>query len=413
MENKSLKILQLCKKIPYPPKDGEAIAILNLSKGLAKAGHDVWVLAMTTPKHHFPIEDIPTELQQQIHLDTVYVDTSLSIVKAAYNLTTQDSYNIIRFYAKNYQSQLLKLLQQHKFDIIQLEGVYLASYIPCIRVNSEAKVVMRAHNVEHEIWERLAKESMKNPLKRGYLRLLAKRMKNFEIGSLDLYDALVPISIKDEAYFNEMGYTGTSLTIPASVDTIAYEVKKYHVDSSIFTIGFIGSLDWLPNLEGLHWMVEEVWQPLLQEAPSAQLQLHIAGRNVPAELKKWKKKGITVLGEVPDAADFMRSCDVLIVPLFSGSGMRVKIIEAMALGMPIVATTLAAEGIAYTDGKELLIGDKPDIFKQQLLKCIEDRDYAKTIGDAARIFITEQHETSILIQRLVNLYQELLKANEF
>lgn len=409
MKNRPLKILQLCKKIPYPPKDGEAIAILNISKGLAQAGQEVMVLAMTTPKHHFPIENIPIELQQLIHLDTVYVDTSLSILKALHNLTTQESYNIIRFYSATYQAKLKALLKSDSFDIIQLEGVYLASYIPCIRANSAAKIVMRAHNVEHEIWERLAKESLYNPLKRKYLQLLAKRMKNFEMESMRYYDALVPISVKDEAYFKEMGYDGKTWTLPASVDTADYIVKQSERDKQQFIIGFIGSLDWLPNLEGIYWFVEELWPSLLTALPNKNLILHIAGRNVPTELKNWNKAGVEVLGEVPDAADFMRACNVLIVPLFSGSGMRVKIIEAMALGIPIIATTLAAEGIAYEDGIHLLIGDDVPTFKRQLLKCVQEKEFAEDLGQAARLFIEEQHETGVLIDQLIDLYQVLLK----
>ncbi|MGB0838766.1 MAG: glycosyltransferase family 4 protein, partial [Chitinophagales bacterium] len=173
---------------------------------------------------------------------------------------------------------------------------------------------------------------------------------------------------------------------------------------------FIGSMDWLPNLWGMQWFLKEVWTKLHNKYPN--LKLYIAGRNMPEKFQAQKIPNVHIIGEVPDAIAYMRNHAIMIVPLFSGSGMRVKIIEALALGKPIVATTLAAEGIAYKDGQDLLVADNETAFVEKISHLIDNPQEFDEISQNAANFALDKHENKVLIQKLSDFYQTLLDTKE-
>lgn len=396
-----MKILQICKKALHPAKDGEAIAIRTITKGLYNAGHEITVLSISTHKHPFDKDNLPDSLQKIAHFDSTFVNTAISPIAAFANLFTSKSYNIQRFYSRKFETKIIQYLQQTDFDVVHLEGVYLATYIPAIRQYCNAPIIMRAHNLEFEIWERLAREQ-NNPLKRWYMTLLARRMKKFEVESLQLYDGLVPISVVDERQWKKLGYSKPCWTMAGSIDLKDHPMDKSSVDfPSVF---FIGSLDWMPNIEGLQWFFEKVWTQVVEVSPL--LQCFIAGRNAPDWFLQQQIPNVVFVGEVPNAIEFMQSKAVMICPLFSGSGMRIKIIEAMALAKPIVATSIAAEGINCSSGENIMIGDSPDDFAEALLKCVESEEFSEHIGGNAREFVAREHDTGRLIEGLVGFYEK-------
>ncbi len=395
-----MKILQLCKKFPYPPKDGETIAIFNLIKGFWELGQELTVIAMCTPKHRYDEKYLTPEIKRLALFNSVYVDTTVRAWPAFKNLFSSKSYNIARFESKDFEEKIKFYLSKKKYDIIQLEGLYLTPYIPLIRSMSDARIVMRAHNVEFEIWERMAKNQGISP-KKLYLQFLTRRMKNFEINSLNEYDAMVTISDKDARNFQAMGFNKPSFTTPASVDLSQFVVENHNLEKQ--SVFYLGGLDWLPNQEGLKWFLEEVWPKIHQKYP--QLPFYIAGRHAPKWIKKLKGSNIHYLGEVESASEFMNSKHIMIVPLFSGSGMRIKIIEAMALCKPIVATSIAAEGIEYTDGKNILIANDSETFIDSIIKCVEDYDFGEDIGINARLFVNTAHNNRNLVEALIKFYE--------
>jgi hypothetical protein len=198
-----MKILQVTNKVPYPPKDGGAIACMNLISGFALLGHEVTVLAMNTEKHHIDATEIPEPVQDWATFHLVDVPARTSGFAALINLIFSGKpYNAVRFISKAFSSELKKLLRENKFDIVQLEGLYVCPYIPLIRKYSDAKIVYRSHNIEHEIWERTS--ALSKGLKRLYFKVLAKRIKTFEKNFLNDYDLLVPITERDGQILNKL-----------------------------------------------------------------------------------------------------------------------------------------------------------------------------------------------------------------
>jgi glycosyltransferase involved in cell wall biosynthesis len=164
-------------------------------------------------------------------------------------------------------------------------------------------------------------------------------------------------------------------------------------------------MDWRPNIEGLEWFLDTVW-PSIRQLDSG-ITFHLAGKNIPKQFKIMGDESFIMEGEVENAAEFISRQHVLIVPLLSGSGMRVKIIEAMALGKCIIATSIAAEGINYHHDKNILIADKADDFYKQILRCFTDKTLITKIGEGARKLVEKNHDNTKLSKSLLKVYQEL------
>lgn len=400
-----MKILILSPKPPYPPRDGGAIAIFNLARGLADTGNEVHILAMNTVKHRVVKQaspDVPN-----LTLQYVDVDTNINAWGVVMNLLfSRIPYTASRFRQSAYEQALVNLLKSTTFDIIQLEGPYLGFYIPIIRRHSSARIVIRAHNIEHEIWRRVALNET-NPLKRWYYFNLANRIVKFERRMLLLSDALLPITDRDRQAFIQYGYHGPMETAPVGVSCIDKEALLTQQRA----IMFLGALDWAPNQEGLMWFVEQVWPKVLAQNPY--IIFHIAGRNAPLWMQKKLSTVRNVLfhGEVEKSSEFLEIADIMVVPILSGSGMRVKIIEAMAHGKVVITTTIGAEGIPVVSGEHLLIADKPEMFAQQINDMVGTPQKLAAIAKNAIEFVKHTFDNERIARRVSDFYQQLLQTN--
>lgn len=321
-----MRILQLMNKVPWPPKDGGAIACLNMTKGFSMLGNEVTVLSMNTSKHHIRMKDMPADIRSKADFRLVEVPATLSWIEAAFNLVfSKLPYNAQRFISDDFSVELVKLLSEKKFDVIQLEGLYLCPYIPVIRKYSDALIAYRAHNIEYEIWDRTAKLS--NGLRSKYLQNLSRRIKRFEISYLNQYDLLIPITDRDGQILDALGNTKPKHTSQTGIDfaSLVPTAKKLEFPS----LFHIGALDWAPNQEGLIWFFDKCWPRIHRDYP--EVKFYLAGRNAPEWFeRRIKLEGVEYLGEINDAYDFINSKAIMVVPLFSGSGMRIKIIEGMS-----------------------------------------------------------------------------------
>ncbi|MFM2376880.1 MAG: hypothetical protein RLZZ165_1977, partial [Bacteroidota bacterium] len=267
-------------------------------------------------------------------------------------LFTGMPYNVVRFWSQPFAELLGRVLRQHAFDIVQLEGSYLSLYSETIRKASPARLILRSHNVEHLIWNRLA-ENEGNALRRLYLRGLGRKIQAWELAHLNDYDAIIPIAHQDEALYRAHGFHRPMRTIHGGVDLSAFAPKLPLAFN--LNVGFLGSLEWLPNVQGLIWFLEQVWPRLREIIPG--LVLQVAGKNPPRHLQDLRVEGMVFHGMVADAAAFMEGCHFFIVPLLSGGGMRIKVVEAMAMGRSVVSTRIGAEGIRLNEGEEITLAD--------------------------------------------------------
>lgn len=399
-----MKILQLTNKPPFPEKDGGSIAALSLTKGLAMNGHQVTVLSMSTLKHPLKPGDLPDELKQLAKFHLAEVPAAISIPGALCNLLfSRKPYHVDRFSSGHFASVLTRLLKEENYDVVQLEGLYLCSYIPVIRKHSNARIAYRAHNLEHEIWQRSAGHS--TGFRKWYLRNLASRIRRYETGCLNQYDLLIPITERDESMLNRLGNRKPSFVVPAGINFSRMTPGTSPCEA--LSLFHLGSLEWYPNQEGLLWFVDHCWGHLRDRIPG--IRFSVAGRGAPDWLiHRLSRDGILFDGEVENAFAYMNSKAVMIVPLLSGSGMRVKIIEGMALGKAIVSTTTGAEGIDVEHGKNILIADQPMAFVEQIQYLFSDHNRIIQLGEEAKSFIRENYDFCAIARRLAQFYQNNL-----
>lgn len=399
-----MRVLLLTNRVPFPANGGYAIVVLNTIQSLLDLGCEVTLFSLNTTKHYVKTNEIDDPVCQKIKFHQYKIDNRVKARSAFFNLFSRKSYNISRFYHPGCASRLTHLLKKETFDIVQFEGLQVTPYLSIIKANSKAKLVYRAHNIEHQIWKRLTvKENFL--IRKLYLHLLSKRLQSFEYNILDKFDAILAISFVDEHFFNSLGFHKNVHTFPVALNLENYD-NTYKLSPNK-SIGHIGSMDWRPNIEGLDWFLEQVWPNIVQLGSG--ITFHLAGKNIPENYEFLADEHFISEGQVENAREFIGRQHVLIVPLLSGSGMRVKIIEAMALGKCIIATSIAAEGIAYHHDRDILIADSSDHFYKQILRCFTDKNLIKRIGEGARKLVEKNHNQKKHAEKLIKVYEELLK----
>lgn len=397
-----MKVLQLCNKPPYPSVDGGTMAMESITSGLLCEGCEVKVLTVETDKHPVRRELIPAEYLEQTGLESVYVDLRVKLLPAIFAMLCGESYHVKRYVSEAFAAKLREILEKETFDIVHVESIFLTPYVPLIRKYSDAKVILRAHNVEHLIWRQVA-QSCTNSLKRWYLKHLSLTLRAYELEHLNDYDGVVCITKNDAEVFRQAGCRKPVVSIPFGIDPGEMPSVEVEPDS----LFHIGAMDWLPNQESIRWLLEEVWPVVHREVPQA--KLYLAGRKMPARWMEAKIEGVSVIGEVPDAMYFIGSKKINVVPLLSGSGIRVKIIEAMSIGKTVVTTTVGAQGIDYTDGENILIADTPEQFARQIKRCLDDDAFCSRVGEAAARLVADRYDRKKLAEELIEFYNKRLE----
>ena len=356
------------------------------------------MLAFNTNKSFVEPSEIPESFKERTGIELIDLDLTLNPLAAFLNLFSKKSLHIERFNSKNFEKKLIETLTTNSYDIVQVEYLPMAVYREVIRKHSKARIIYRAHNIEHLIWQRITMNT-KNPVKKIYLAHLTRKLKNFEVEVLNLFDGVTTVSQTDADFFKKFGNTVPILNMPFGVDVKDYKIKE--TDCEFPSLFHLGAMNWIPNEEGIKWFLDNCWNLIHQKFP--ELKFYLAGRKMPDWLVQLKLPNVEIVGEVSDAWDFIRSKAIMIVPLFSGSGIRVKIIEGMALGKAVISTNIGAEGIDFIPGEHLLIANTPEEFLSAIQKCIQSKDYCEGLGEKARKLIEEKHNMPQIIHRVREL----------
>ena len=400
------KVLQICNKAPYPANDGSSIAIYNMAKGFIENNVYLHLLSINTKKHFKPDNEMPEDFRREAHYTSVYSNTNTSAAGAFLNLFTGDSYFVSRFYFRDFEKKIIETLKEYSFDIVQLEGLFMGVYIPAIKKYSNAKIVLRAHNVEHFIWRRhIAHEKLST--KKLYLTLQNKRLKKFELKVISQVDAIVPITKTDEEEFKKLGFKKPIFTCITGVDVKSYQTKL-NLNEKAKTIFYFGSMDWLPNQEAATWFLDNCWETVHKAVPEA--KLIIAGRGMPLEFFHITRPNVLIVENVENGKAFFQQHQVMIVPLWSGSGLRIKIIEGMAYGKAIISTSIGAEGINYTDRRNIMIADNAADFSNAVITLLTENTKRTEIERNAAEFATAEFDNFKVVSKLIQFYNHLLNG---
>jgi glycosyltransferase involved in cell wall biosynthesis len=400
-----VKILILSNRVPFPQNGGYPIVVRNTILGLVNEGHEVSVFTLNNKKQLTDIQN-DDELIRRIHYQSYDFDMSLSFKGFVLNLFGTSSYNIDRFYVPGFEKMLVTELKRVQYDIIQFEGLFMSTYLDAVRKNTKAKLIYRAHNIEHLIWKRLS-EQKSDPIKKSYLRVLAKRIKKYELSYLDKFDAIAALTGQDKQSMLDYDIKIPVRVLPVGIDLTRY--KPDYEKTEYPSLFFLGALDWMPNREGMEWFLENFSADLCDG--DLKVRFYVAGHNIPEAFDDYEVLGkIFIQGEVDHGLEFVNSKAIMIVPLLSGGGMRVKIVEGMAMQKCIITTTLGAEGIRYKHGHNILIANDREEFHSAIKRAITDEDFCRQIGLNARMLVEQEHDTKVVTAQMIAFYKEILKA---
>lgn len=397
-----MKILQFCFRVPLPANDGGAIAMYNMAKGFLDNGADLDILSYNTSKHTVNLDKEKDQVYTVERTFTFPINNEIRPIEAFFNLFRGDSYHVSRFVSQGMITFIRKVLADKNYDIIHFEGLFTSPYLAILQeLFPKAKFVLRQHNIEYKIWDRMA--SSASGVKKLYLRLLSKRLKAYEHTVLPQFDAIIPITAVDEQYLKQIGLHHTFVS-PTGV--LLDQFKTIHSQEVGHSVGFIGSLDWMPNQEGVKWFCDYVWPLIKKKYPSA--VLNIAGKNPSSEMLALHQpsEDINMVGEVENAVSFMKQQEVLVVPLLSGSGMRIKIIEAMAAKRAIVSTSIGAEGINVQD--TCLLADEALEFSQKVVELLNNNLLRKELGKRSFELAKNTFSNHVQVKALLEYYENLI-----
>jgi glycosyltransferase involved in cell wall biosynthesis len=334
-----MQVLYISQKPAFPIIDGGSFAINRFLKDVRETVHgEIDYLAITTLKHPMDADAAQQNLGDNITIYAVEVNTKLSILSFFASLFSKLPYNLKRYKQTNFLQKINALLAQKEYDYIILDGLYASVFLHEIKSKSKAKIIYRSHNVEHQIWLDRA-TTTNNWLKRQFLFSLANKVSKYEKKLLQHLDCIAAISSVDYDFFklettHQVEIIPVSMLSIKTVDTIAQN-----------QICFIGNFGWFPNIEGMSWFINKVFPILKIDYPL--LTLHIAGFESKEALSNLVSDGIVIHGPVNDAALFIKTHGIFVSPIFSGSGIKIKVLEAMNAGVPMVLSKKSAEGIGF------------------------------------------------------------------
>lgn len=370
-----MRILFLTNLLPYPLDNGGKIKTYTTLKSLSSNGHVIDLVCFREQISEdtdstYELKKICNSVTTIYQKLTTAENKKYMMVMATKSLLSKYSFGTYKYLSNEMKSVIKNLFEENTYDCAYFDHLQLCVYQKYIlQLSPNIRMLLDEHNCETLIMKR-NKKSSSNILKKFFLTLEAFKLQKFEIKSIMNADNTIVLSKEDyRELCKETRKNFAHSVIPIGIEDSDF-IKEIREIDKIPKILFIGTLTWAPNNEGIIWYLKKV-VPLLES--KMKFQLYIVGKNPSEEVKRLTegKENITVTGYVDSVDLYYEICDYMIVPLLSGSGQRVKIIEAFSKGMPVISTKIGAEGLEYKDGKSIFIADTPEEFVEKSEKIIE------------------------------------------
>ena len=397
-----MKILFLNKRLLFPLNFGGNIRTLNVLRYLAQ-WHDVTYVSNIQPGE----EGYAAQMRELgLRLETIpWRETPRASwrfwAKLAANLGSVYPYSANKEYDRRLRQKVDELLSQESYDLVICDFVQISRNV--MGLTSPPRILFQ-HNVEAQIFERHA-HSDRNWLRRRYMGLQWKKMRRFEDSAGRQYDAVIAISNQDRDKFEtDYGWDHVHV-IDTAVNTEFFSPNGQAEQQD--RLVFVGSLDWLPNQDGVRHFVERIWPEVLRRRPEATFQ--IVGRNPPRSLERLEETpGVELVGSVPDVRPYVGNASVFVVPLLVGGGTRLKIFEAMAMGKAVVSTSLGAEGLPVTNGEHIQLADSPENFAARVVELLEDATRRREQADRGRRLILQNFSAETVARQFEEICQSVV-----
>jgi glycosyltransferase involved in cell wall biosynthesis len=402
-----MKILFLTPQFPYPPRQGTALRNYHLIEALA-GRHAVSILSFLEPDRPAdPAKWGPLpELCQGIV--PVPIPPRPHARRLRDLLLTRQPDMALRLWSDAFADQLADWLKSEPFDVVQIEGIELAAYVPLVeRIAPGSLVVFDDHNAEYVLQQRAFETDLRLPRRwhaAAYSFVQWKRLRRFEAATCRRVDQVIAVSGADRAALEKLVGGLQVEVIPNCIDTAAYRAPYLGPRVPAFTALFTGKMDFRPNVDAALWFGREIWPRVKAGQPGA--SWGIVGRTPHPRLDVLREDpSITIVGEVPEIPPYLAAAELYVIPLRMGGGTRFKLLEAMAAGTPVVSTTVGAEGVPVQSGRELLVADSAAEFAAAVLRLLRDPTLGHELSTAARKLVTERFDWRVVLGDLEHIYR--------
>jgi glycosyltransferase involved in cell wall biosynthesis len=400
-----MNILQISSQVPVPETDGGKISIFGITKSLYRLGYNIDFVCYLKDADYSASMELMNKYCTP-HLLNVKTDNS--VWGALKNLFSDVPYNASKYRKKELLDYISKLLEQKKYDIIQIEHLHMGWIVDFIKLKlPKTPVILREQNLEFKIMQRFY-EKEKNIFIKFFSYIQYKKFIKFEPETCAKFDCCIMISDEDKKELLSLNPKINAVAIPAGVDTslLNYPLKQNFGKKIVH----IGNLDWFPNYDGLKWFLNEVFPSILNSFPDLELYIYGGGNFDKTEIPSAIKNNVVFVGFVENLWQNLSDKALAIVPLRIGGGIRIKIIELLAYGINILTTSIGKEGIAVENGKHILIADSKDEFIKQTVDFFDNRVNNIELIKNGRKFISENYTWDAIIKKFDIIYRNLLKV---
>lgn len=400
----ALRVVMVDEELPYPPTSGKRIRTLNLTLRLARRHRLTYLCHRNADAEEarqaaafFADHGIETRVVER----TVPPKSGPRFyLRLAANLLSPLPYSVALHNSRALRHALAEIARTQRVDVWHCEWTPYAEMLRGIV--AERRVVM-AHNVESIIWQRYH-ETENNPLRRWYIAQQWRKFQRFERRVLSEAEHTIAVSDTDAQRLRQDFGVPCVDVVENGVDTAYFQPQARRRQRG--RLLFLGSLDWRPNLDGVHLLLERIFPAIRAAEPSASLS--IVGRNPPESLRRRiaAMRGVELYANVLDVRPFLADCSLLVVPLRIGGGSRLKILEALASGTPVVSTRIGAEGLRLEAGQDLAIVEDIDDLKEELISGIRHSEALQAQSERGREQVLEHYDWDRLAERLEQVWKQ-------
>jgi len=403
-----MHILMLTGQLPYPPYAGGALRTFGLLSGLHEAGHNVDLLTFTEPSQPDPLTPLSGLCERIV---TVSLPTRRATDRLRDLVLKRRPDLVGRYSSPEFERRLMELLAQGDYDLAQIESLEMACYLPLIRqIRPALRTIYDSFNAEFDLQHRIFEIDRGVPARfvgAVYSLIQWRRLTRFERQVCESVDRVIAVSEADAVAFARLVPGLRAAIVPNGITVTDYLNPPTQIlDLGQAALLFTGTMNYRPNVDAVIWFADNVLSRVRETVPDA--RLFIVGNRPHSRLDNLRARSeIEVTGYVQDMLPFLSAATVYVAPLRMGSGTRLKLLQAMAAGNAIVSTSLGAQGLNVSSGREMILADDAESFAHAVVGLLQNPSRRASIGQAARKLVCEQYDWSVIVPRLLKVYGEM------
>jgi sugar transferase (PEP-CTERM/EpsH1 system associated) len=403
-----LRVLILTPQLPYPPHQGTTLRNYNLIAGLSRR-HHIHLLSFTTAEDDLDRAEPLRQVCQVIDTAPQPARTIRQRLWTALGSRLPDMAH--RLASPAMQSTLERVLREERFDVVELEGIEMAPYLPTLldyvrNQGGGCRLVFDDHNAEYVLQRRIFVMDIRQPRRwpgAVYSFMQWQKLVKYEAWVCRHVDAVAAVSVGDAQALQRIVPGLQVAVVPNGVDIGHY--AGFVADDCLApnSLIFVGKMDFRPNVDAVLWFARRVLPLVRQEVPDA--RFYIVGQRPHRRLDSLRgQPGVVVTGRVPDILPYVAGAQVYVIPLRSGGGTRLKVLEAMAMRRPIVSTSMGCDGFPVEPGREVILADEPQGFARQVVALLQDPERREELGEVGFRFAAAHYDWSMIVPRLESTY---------